>query len=95
MTEVFGTIWRPIDTAPKDGTKILLAGKWKPFDILPGGENYIGLAAWSSLMSDGTSGYQWYLDFLTPIDNVNVDFTHWMPLPEPPVTSGIRNSKEG
>ena len=62
--------WQPIETAPKDGTWILLydeqdvieVGWWESFDC-PGGGAMIG----------------WCVDRVTHP-------THWMPLPEPPET---------
>lgn len=84
--------WELIETAPKDGSQILFYGKWKPFDILPGGEDCIIIASWSTVMSDGT-GYQW-LAGLTPVSNYNVEFTHWTPLPAPPASAGRRPQGE-
>jgi hypothetical protein len=75
--------WMPIETAPKDGTAILFAGKWRPFDANPGGTWHIAIARWSTFMSNHT-GYQWILEPLNTLDNINVEFTHWMPLPPPP-----------
>lgn len=63
--------WRPIETAPKDGTTILVAGqgstawmaKWRPMKRVPDRWESIGLGA---------------LPFYP---------THWMPLPDPPDTA--------
>lgn len=32
------TDWQPLETAPKNGMPMLWFGRWKPFDILKGGE---------------------------------------------------------
>jgi hypothetical protein len=91
------TDWQPIETAPKDGSKIMLFGRWKAYDILPGGEPCYLLVWWCSAMSDG-SGHCWITDGLSSLgetlfpnlsspataDHWNVGWTHWRPLPEPP-----------
>lgn len=65
--------WQPIETAPKDGTQVLLwrdetiVGRWQIDDRRPywtGGDIY-----WR--------GVRWCRDH---------NPTHWQPLPEPPVT---------
>jgi hypothetical protein len=64
--------WQPINTAPKDGTSVLL--------YQPKGRYYhecMMVAAWStSWMPDGIGGYEWENELQAP--------THWMPLPLPP-----------
>lgn len=61
--------WQPIETAPKDGTHVLM---YRRQDISE---------AWWQKKFIG-EGYEWggtgwaYPDFAPP--------THWMPLPEPP-----------
>lgn len=66
--------WRPIETAPKDGSDMLLwcsnseprivQGRWAEF----GGEGWWGFS--ESLLSDIVGQIE--------------DATHWMPLPSPP-----------
>ena len=84
--------WQPIETAPKDGTWICLwrgkspsYGKWSPFVI----------ARWD----EAEEAFAWPDDGVDPWfdaeraderieagDNFASDqFTHWMPLPSPPV----------
>lgn len=61
--------WRPISTAPKDGTDILV---WGP-------HGHDCMVVWWA--EDGASPYCWEtLDGPTYGDV----FTHWQPLPEPP-----------
>lgn len=68
--------WQPIETAPRDGTAVLLAssagawfGTWKP--VYQSG--YMPLNPWFSLMLNH--------DHLHRPSGLP---THWMPLPEPP-----------
>lgn len=76
--------WQSIETAPKDGTHILIYGvadqsPWEPlvyvvkWDLWPDGVN----GQWLEAAGDG---------FYT------FEATHWMPLPTPPaLTQGARN----
>ena len=76
--------WQPISSAPKDGTQVLMFGRWRPHDILPGGEPCMLVASWSTIMSNGT-GYAWLTACGTQrLDNINVELTMWRPLPAPP-----------
>ena len=67
--------WHLIDSAPQDGTLIILwdagchIGSWRRYYTLTGHE--YPMKWWAS--SDGTAKHA-----------VSVDPTHWMPLPEPP-----------
>lgn len=78
--------WRPIETAPKDGTAVLLGGRWKPFDILKGGEWHQQIFRWGSYSSANDAESEWWSDAHIGVrsDHWNVEWTHWMPLPEPP-----------
>lgn len=73
--------WLPIETAPKDGTRILVN------NIFPWGyltdEEPMGVASWNKTY---TGKYHWISNACC--DGVS-DFnpTHWMPLPNPPTTS--------
>lgn len=63
--------WRPIETAPKDGTQILA---WAP-DFYPG---FYGVAEWAEKQDwrpETVAGWFW---------NYATRPTHWMPLPTPP-----------
>jgi hypothetical protein len=63
--------WQPIETAPKDGTPVLLFGKFTSLSGAEGG--YIG--QWFQ----GYSDRGWWVVSALPFFP-----THWMPLPEPP-----------
>lgn len=76
------TGWKPIKTAPKDGTKIIVCGK----SYL--GEYYIADVKW-----DDTFG-GWVM-FSPEEDGYTVEcfgHSHWMPWPDPP--EDIRQSFE-
>lgn len=75
--------WKPIETAPKDGTRILL---WFPNDAVA----VSGL--WYKYPEEregphvfSESFFDWSVDNdLIIMDDLNKYPTHWMPLPEPP-----------
>lgn len=83
------TEWQPIETAPRDGTLILLHrsdGSISPFE-----DNTVVVGRWiSGPWQDGSEskfvfGSHYYVDN----DNRKTTFhiataTHWMPLPPPP-----------
>lgn len=79
MTDKYATgKWYPIDTAPKDESVLICE------------DGVIAVAHWWSCISkhdgrdighwttDCVSGFDWEFDLRRP--------THWMPLPDPPVT---------
>lgn len=83
--------WQPIETAPKDGSWIWGYGDGEQFKCrwhdkrLPAPDDYGHDAGWgdrTGLCNPGNSAihqdYQW-----PPLNQPS----HWMPLPEPPVTS--------
>lgn len=68
--------WQPIETAPKDGTSVLLFKQSMDFKIRgygywEGGDSFV--SGWISKGFDDTFGN---LGLANP--------SHWMPLPEPP-----------
>lgn len=67
--------WQPIETAPKDGSQVLL---WLPLGS--GGQVMIGkwITPYFNGDIDRTSPPRW------DVDTEGGKFTHWMPLPEPP-----------
>lgn len=70
--------WRPIETAPRDGTAILIAGGTYSYDIYADETfNSVTIAYWYGNHwrgEDRQAHDEWYTH----------DPTHWMPLPEPP-----------
>jgi len=79
-----GSAWQPIETAPKDGTRVLIAGGtvsfWTERDV-PFSD--ISIAYWCGGYDPHWRGEdmqahdEWYAH--KP--------THWMPLPEPPLAA--------
>ena len=69
--EVIMDEWQPIETAPRNGREILIATR-----------SYLG----------GVVTVRWEADVPTPTfmdwdGDSYQDATHWMPLPEPPLTT--------
>ena len=68
--------WQPIETAPKDGTRILL---WDTDEVV--------IAKWDDISMGGAEGWQIaVVNMLSGLKHYEAAFnpTHWMPLPEPP-----------
>jgi hypothetical protein len=74
--------WRPIESAPKDGTTIIAWGRYElePVTVRWGGAGWEavweGFAVIESQSDFGT-------DYMTP-----GPLTHWQPLPRPPTPTG-------
>jgi hypothetical protein len=68
------TDWQPIETAPKDGTRILVFEKIWP---------EIVVAEWD----EGTGHHPGWRVYPNTESLDTCDPTHWMPLPEPPVAA--------
>lgn len=72
--------WQPIKTAPKDGREFLAVNKDKPsvtYRVVYFDEDVRdALYCWH--VEDAGKGFNHHRDF----------FTHWMPLPDPPVREG-------
>lgn len=73
------TEWRPIDSAPKDGTRILVASN-----------GLVDTAYWATVSGNANCWGQDYTGWVNydsedPFYSVFYDgATHWMPLPDPP-----------
>jgi hypothetical protein len=83
-----GDGWRPIESAPRDGTPVLIFGLWAGEIHGPNSEPSIFIAAYSGPHGDFT-GYDWNVDggdayacWAKP--------SHWMPLPAPPSEGGTK-----
>jgi predicted HAD superfamily Cof-like phosphohydrolase len=91
------TAWRPIETAPKDGTRILL-GSWAVHKIGEGTAFYQTVGYWcaefEAIYSDETDGADyrgaWTDDTVASWgyeENTELSPTHWLPLPSAPVSA--------
>ncbi len=79
--------WRPIETAPQDGTRVLIS--WRNYDGTPRVAE-----AWWAKPSEGATADQCYwqaMDRIVLSANTHrsrggapLGATHWMPLPAPP-----------
>ena len=76
--------WRPIVTAPMDGTEILLT-RWTQ----ESGYGHIDLGAWEFIETsdfDGMRVFDWKSNF-----GYIEEPTHWMPAPDMPCATGERS----
>lgn len=76
-------VWRPIDTAPKNGAAVLVMR-----DIWPGtpsgrAESCNGHNTYVAEWRDGDNAWVCYMDAVCD-PHCPVEPTHWMPLPRPP-----------
>lgn len=78
-------MWQPIDTAPRDGTRILLW--WPSYAYSPGepGEPYLDIGHWKE---NGRIGRGYFSDNYEFDDYALAETehapTHWMPIPGAP-----------
>ena len=76
MTEPKHSAWQPIETAPKDGTRVWL---WN---------GYRRAIGWYSHYEDSSSGWHRQALIGEPLGLRDIaPETHWMPLPGPPEPS--------
>jgi hypothetical protein len=71
--------WRPIATAPKDGTRILVFTRWAG-DFLNDAFDYIQIAFWDG---GNLTGDVWHREPGWELEKIGSP-THWLPLPPPP-----------
>jgi hypothetical protein len=74
--------WRPIETAPKDGTEILLYGDWAGETQGIGLRHIMLVGFWRDGRTD-YPGYEWDVSG-TDGYAAWMKSTHWMPLPPHP-----------
>lgn len=85
--------WQPIETAPKDGTSVLLWGLWageiSGIGKVPG----MGIGYYSGSGDYASQGFLW-VDVGGDAYAVWGNPTHWMPLPDAPSASSRAGGKE-
>jgi hypothetical protein len=74
--------WRPIETAPKDGTWIVAWCVHPYASSMTQPDEYVGPVVASWIDHNG-GGWTWHGHL--------GNFTHWMPLPPPPATKDQPN----
>ena len=78
-----GQEWQPIETAPKDGSKILLYGRCGGLDDYHDYDPTVELGKFWDGSIEGFEDGLWAPISSCPHDLV-IDATHWMPLPKAP-----------
>mgnify|MGYP001043157719 CR=1 FL=1 len=73
--------WQPIETAPKDGSSIILFTRWEGDVICPGPFDEIQIGYWDV---GNNTGDIWHREPGWSLDKIGTA-THWMPLPSRPV----------
>lgn len=75
-------MWQPIDTAPRDGTWVLVCGGIT--DDEDSARSH-AVAQWSNYLNGGTTDWHWQFAWYDGgYYGRYEDPTHWMPLPPPP-----------
>jgi hypothetical protein len=74
--------WQPIETAPKDGTPIMVYGK-ADFSNAP----HMGVREWRQWTVDYGRWGEPNISAHDMDDWLDIQVTHWMPLPSPPATT--------
>jgi hypothetical protein len=67
--------WLPIESAPRDGTKVLVGCNWHPMFVVASFKNGKWTVSWDAVPLDEDSGWD--------------ELTHWAPIsPMPEYTEG-------
>jgi len=76
--------WQTIDTAPKDGTKVILFGSCNWDADTPGRNDPVVIVGFWEDYGGFECGGGWTTLTFNPYSD-DCKATHWMPLPEPPL----------
>lgn len=79
------TNWYPFPFTAPDDRPIIVAGIWRPYNNMPGGQLQQLIVQWGSPYSDGDPAkYNWIVVGTTGrnLDAYNVDWQLWTELPE-------------
>jgi hypothetical protein len=82
--ELLALAWQPIETAPKDGTPILIAGGTYADDWPPGANPFSGVTIASFDRMETADEFAWQGEKQAHDVYRYHAPTHWMPLPPPP-----------
>jgi hypothetical protein len=88
--------WQPIETAPKDGTRVLVwASKWA--GEIAGVINEAQGSCRIAYYTNGQSDYSgdWWNDDVGDAYSTWCQPTHWMPLPPPPYATKADSDGDG
>jgi hypothetical protein len=80
-------VWQPIETAPKDGSEIMLYGPCRWLSTSAQSKPKVCVGSWASENGHDDDGIVDDKAFMTSTENPYQDIcnaTHWMPLPAPP-----------
>lgn len=83
--------WQPIETAPNDGTPILLFTRWAGDEICPEPFDEIQIGCWDE---GNLTGDVWHREPGWLVDKIGTA-THWRPLPAPPAIRAALEEKQG
>lgn len=78
-------MWQPIETAPKDGRKVLVYVKGD--SLYPTAASFKSREYWQSNYDDPEymeEGWYWAFGYPSDFHEEVIEPTHWMPLPQPP-----------
>jgi len=75
-------MWQPIETAPKDGTQIILARFVGSTNFIQLSDGWIMVGSWNGSMFTCMMGI--LSNEVSVVSEMKCDWTHWAQLPEPP-----------
>lgn len=78
--------WQPIETAPKDGTEILVYVRGD--SLFPTAAAYKSARYFDKEYGDPDymeEGWYWAFGYPSDFHEGTIEPTHWMPMPEPPI----------
>lgn len=93
-----GSAWQPIDTAPKDGTWVILYDPKATPAVTTGIWDHDFWAVWNDAKQDTDWVGAWtncHVSSFGYEELVELNPTHWMPLPESPNATGSPTGQEG
>lgn len=74
-------MWKTLDSAPKDGTRVIWGGRWKN-----DGRWHQEIFMYGSILGSGKHP-KWFNDGFRQPESYNIEWTHWTNLPDEPEKS--------